>query len=184
MQLPLLLNILLCGMNKIESSSVSKGSSSQTSLAWFSLSAGKICLGQKPTSDTYARLKGLGVTHLATVQTGEEDAPIIRDGAKAAGLEWIWLPFLHPSAESPTDDVHLHQYLHELSQMLTEGASVYLHCDGSQHRCSLLFYALCHYCRVPSNSAYSALHSFGANSANGLSRGELQWAAELGHTAP
>lgn len=159
-------------------------SEKQPSIAWFSLGAGKICLGKKPTDDVYPRLKSLGVTHLATVQTSEEDAPRIRDGALAAGLEWLWVPFLHPSAKSPTEDVHLHQYLHELSQMLTEGARIYLHCDGSQHRCSLLFYALCHYRRVPSNSAYGALHSFGANAANGLLRSELAWAAELGHTAP
>lgn len=158
--------------------------SNQGKIAWFSLRTGKICLGQKPSADTYSRLKTLGVTHLATVQTSEEDAPLICDGALAAELEWLWVPFLHPSAKSPTEDVHLHQYLHELSQMLSEGARIYLHCDGSQHRCSLLFYALCHYCRVPSGSAYSALHSFGANAANGLSRSELTWAAELGHTAP
>ena len=100
------------------------------------------------------------------------------------GLEWLWVPFSHPSSQSPTDDVHLHHYLHELSKMLSEGASIYLHCDGSQHRCSLLFYALCHYVGIPSNSAYNALHSFGRNAANNLSRSELTWAAELGHTAP
>jgi len=153
-------------------------------IAWFSLRSGKICLGKKPTAADFVRLKGLGVTHLATVQTCEEDAPRIRDGAIAAGLEWTWVPFLHPSAVSPTDDVHLHQYLHELSQLLVEGARIYLHCDGSQHRCSLLFYAICHYCRVPSDSAYNALHSFGATAANNLVRSELAWAAELGHTAP
>lgn len=156
----------------------------KTNIAWFTLRAGKICLGNKPTDDDYLRLRTLGVTHLATVQTSEENAPSIRDGAINAGLEWLWVPFLHPSAASPTDDVHLHQYLHELTQMLAEGARIYLHCDGSQHRCSLLFYALCHYCRVPSNSAYSALHSFGAKAANSLARSELSWAAELGHTAP
>jgi protein-tyrosine phosphatase len=155
-----------------------------TNIAWFSLGAGKICLGGKPSDETYSRLKTLGVSHLATVQTTDEQASNIRDKAIASGLEWIWVPFLHPSAESPTDDVHLHQYLHELSQMLSEGARVYLHCDGSQHRCSLLFYALCHYRSVPSNSAYNALHSFGANAANNLSRGELSWAAALGNAAP
>lgn len=153
-------------------------------IAWFSLGAGKICLGSKPNKETYSRLKTLGVSHLATVQTTDEQSSAIRDLAYDAGLEWIWVPFLHPSAKSPTEDVHLHQYLHELSQMLNEGARVYLHCDGSQHRCSLLFYALCHYCRVPSHSAYGALHSFGANAANNLSRRELAWAATLGHTAP
>ena len=153
-------------------------------IAWFSLRAGQICLGKKPVESDFERLKLLGVTHIATVQTSEEHAPVIRDNAVAAGLEWLWVPFVHPSSETPTEDVHLHQYLHELSQMLTEGAKIYLHCDGSQHRCSLLFYALCHYCRIPSNSAYNALHSFGANAANNLLRSELTWAAELGHIAP
>ena len=153
-------------------------------IAWFSLHAGQICLGKKPVESDFERLKSLGVTHIATVQTSEEHAPVIRDNSVAAGLEWLWVPFVHPSSESPTEDTHLHQYLHELSQMLTEGAKIYLHCDGSQHRCSLLFYALCHYCRVPSNSAYNALHSFGASAANNLLRSELTWAAELGHIAP
>ena len=154
------------------------------SIAWFSLRAGQICLGKKPVDGDFERLKSLGVTHIATVQTSEEQAPIIRDSSFAVGLEWLWVPFMHPSSASPTEDVHLHQYLHELSQMLSEGAKIYLHCDGSQHRCSLLFYALCHYCRVPSNSAYNALHSFGASAANNLLRSELTWAAELGHIAP
>ena len=153
-------------------------------IAWFSLHAGQICLGKKPVESDFERLKSLGGTHIATFQTSEEHAPVIRDNSVAAGLEWLWVPFVHPSSESPTEDTHLHQYLHELSQMLTEGAKIYLHCDGSQHRCSLLFYALCHYCRVPSNSAYNALHSFGASAANNLKRSELTWAAELGHIAP
>ena len=162
-----------------------KGSNLATpSIAWFSLGAGHICLGKKPVESDFVRLRSLGVTHIATVQTSEEQAPVIRDRSIAAGLEWLWVPFAHPSSASPTEDVHLHQYLHELSQMLIEGAKIYLHCDGSQHRCSLLFYALCHYCRIPSNSAYNALHSFGANAANGLVRAELAWAAALGHTAP
>ncbi|WP_269517451.1 hypothetical protein [Alteromonas sp. BMJM2] len=153
-------------------------------IAWFSLKVGKICLGKKPVAEAYSALKSLGVTHVATVQTGEEQAPNVRDSAFENGLEWLWVPFSHPSSQSPTDDVHLHHYLHELSKMLSEGASIYLHCDGSQHRCSLLFYALCHYVGIPSNSAYNALHSFGRNAANNLSRSELTWAAELGHSAP
>jgi len=46
----------------------------------------------------------------------------------------------------------------------------------------LLFYALCHYNRLPSDSAYCALHSINPQ-ANALSRRELKWAAALGHAA-
>lgn len=196
MWLPLFFNLLFCGLtlavNTTETETNITGNNtagnitndSSPAIAWFSLKAGKICLGKKPVAEAYSALKGLGVTHVATVQTGEEQAPNIRDSALENGLEWLWVPFSHPSSQSPTDDVHLHHYLHELSKMLSEGASIYLHCDGSQHRCSLLFYALCHYVGIPSNSAYNALHSFGRNAANNLSRSELSWAAELGHSAP
>ena len=84
-------------------------------IAWFSLHAGQICLGKKPVESDFERLKSLGVTHIATVQTSEEHAPVIRDNSVAAGLEWLWVPFVHPSSESPTEDTHLHQYLHEHS---------------------------------------------------------------------
>ena len=154
------------------------------SLPWFSIRTGKICLGNKPSDSAYEYLKNVGVTHIATVQTSEENALVVRDLAKRATLEWLWLPFEYTSAALPTDDIHLHQYLHELSTILKEGAHVYVHCDGSQHRCSLLFYALCHYCGIPSDSAYNALHSFGAKAANQLSRNKLKWAAQLGHAAP
>ena len=196
MRLSLLFNLLFCGLalavktTKTETTITSNNAAgnittdASPAIAWFSLKAGKICLGKKPAADAYSELKGLGVTHVATVQTGEEQAPNIRDSAIENGLEWLWVPFSHPSSQSPTDDVHLHHYLHELSKMQSEGANIYLHCDGSQHRCSLLFYALCHYVGIPSNSAYNALHSFGRNAANNLSRPELTWAAELGHTAP
>ena len=56
-------------------------------IAWFSLRAGQICLGKKPVESDFERLKSLGVTHIATVQTSEEHAPIIRDRSLAAGLE-------------------------------------------------------------------------------------------------
>jgi protein-tyrosine phosphatase len=186
MRLSLLFNLLFCGLALAVNTTETEDNTTNNSpaIAWFSLKAGKICLGKKPDAEAYSKLKDLGVTHLATVQTGEEQAPTVRDNALENGLEWLWVPFTHPSAQSPTDDVHLHHYLHELSKMLSEGASIYLHCDGSQHRCSLLFYALCHYAGIPSNSAYNALHSFGRNAANNLSRSELTWAAELGHTAP
>ena len=64
-------------------------------IAWFSLRAGQICLGKKPVESDFERLKSLGVTHVATVQTSKENAPIIRDSSNAAGLEWLWVPFLH-----------------------------------------------------------------------------------------
>ena len=153
-------------------------------LAWFSLRSGKIGIGKQPTHDTLNTLKDAGVTHIATVQTHKESALNVRSLAQSASLEWLWLPFEHSSVESANDDSHLHQYLHELSIRLTEGAHVYLHCGDSQTRCSLLFYALCHYCRIPSSSAYNALHSFDAKAANQLPRKKLSWAAQLGHAAP
>ena len=81
----------------------------EPNIAWFSLRAGHICLGKKPVESDFERLKSLGVTHIATVQTSEEHAPVLRDNSVAAGLEWLCVPFLHPSSESPTEDVHLHQ---------------------------------------------------------------------------
>ena len=171
-------------MNEITNPAPVHNSDQQPSLAWFSLHSGKICLGPKPTQNTCEKLKSMGVTHVASVQTSEENAPVVRDTAQKAGLEWLWLPFVHSSPQASTDDIHLHQYLHELSTILEQGGRVYLHCDGSQQRCSLLFYALCHYCRIPSGCAYNALHSFGAKAANHLSRSKLQWAAQLGHAAP
>lgn len=185
--MPLLFNLLLCGVTRAVTKNESANSINDNvpqAIAWFSLKAGKICLGKKLTTNAYDKLKLLGVTHVATVQTGDENAPEVRDATLNSGLEWLWVPYSHPSSPSLTDDVYLHQYLNDLSKLLSESANIYLHCDGSQHRCSLLLYALCHYLGIPSSSAYNVLHSFGRNAANGLSRAELTWAAKLGHSAP
>jgi len=94
----------------------------------------------------------------------------------------MWVPFETTSISASIEEAFLHQYLREITTVLKDGAHLYLHCDSTLSRCSLLFYALCHYNRLPSDSAYCALHSINPQ-ANALSRRELKWAASLGHAA-
>lgn len=153
---------------------------SGNALAWLSMGQGRICLGKRPDKAHCEQIRKMGVTHLATVQTGDEGAQQYKTDASEAGLNWTWLPFQTAYEHTSTEEAHIKQYITELRALLDEGASIYLHCDGTQQRCSLLFYALCINKGFPASSAYAALHSFGSQSANSLSRGSLEWAAALG----
>jgi len=149
---------------------------------WFSLYGGKICFGNRPDTASWAPLLSAKVSHIATVQTRDENAADIRHQCLTSGLKWMWVPFETTSISASIEEAFLHQYLREITTVLKDGAHLYLHCDSTLSRCSLLFYALCHYNRLPSDSAYCALHSINPQ-ANALSRRELKWAASLGHAA-
>ncbi|GEA12266.1 hypothetical protein [Alteromonas sp. KUL49] len=149
-------------------------------IAWFTLGSGRICLGKKPDNDYLVKLKQSGVSHLATVQTGEEEGRSYESKALEAGLTWVWLPFDRQKAATQNEEAYIQQYLTELKALLADGASVYLHCDGTQQRCSLLLFALCVNKGMSTSSAYAVLHSFGKNAANQLPRSALEWAAAIG----
>lgn len=149
-------------------------------LRWFQTPAGRISLGPRPDDKQLPLLQADHVSHVVTVQTREEDAHAIEQATRAHGMQWVWLPFERTRQSSETEVSMLQQYVAELRQLLTEGASLYLHCDTSRYRCRLLFYALCHHLKMPSANAYSALHSFSASGANRIARPDLAWAADLG----
>ncbi len=155
-----------------------------SNLSSFELYSGQITFGPAPEKSQLAQLKAQGVTHIAAFLTEEEDATTWRQQTLDAGIDWLWMPVHQTLSASDIQRQHLHQYLNELSQTLKEGARIYLYCDDSMHRCALMFYALCHACRIPSSSAYPILHSIPVLNANTLTRESLHWAAQLGASAP
>ena len=64
-----------------------------SSLSWFNVGNGRITLGARPTPDYLIKLRGQGVTHIATIQTSEENKPELKSDVAEAGLHWLWLPF-------------------------------------------------------------------------------------------
>ncbi|WP_414829917.1 hypothetical protein [Alteromonas sp. H39] len=158
--------------------------SENATLSSFSLYAGQLAFGTEPNEERLRNLKAQGVSHIAAFLTDEENATHWRQFTRDTGLEWLWMPVHQTLSASDIQRTHLHQYLTELSQLLKEGAYVYFYCDDSMHRCALMFYALCHACRIPSSSAYPILHSMPALNANTLTRESLHWAARLGASTP
>ena len=158
--------------------------SENSNLSSFSLFAGKVAFGAQPDEERLASQKSQRFSHITVLLTDDEDARHWRQRTLAAGMEWLWMPVHQTLSASDIQRTHLHHYLAELSQLLKEGARIYFYCDDSMHRCALLFYALCHACRIPSSSAYPILHSMSAFNANSLTRESLHWAAQLGADAP
>jgi len=149
-------------------------------LRWFRTSVGRIGLGPRPDDVLMRALKADGVSHIATVQTSDEQAHAIKALCETFETQWVWLPIENVRESSKAEVAMLQKYLAELRQILTQGGSVYLHCDKSRYRCRLMFYALCHHLKMPSSSAYPAMHSFSADGANRIAREDLYWAADLG----
>ena len=152
-----------------------------TTLNWFAVGAGKITLGARPTAEYMHALKKQGITHIATIQTSEENKPELKTDVESAGMHWLWLPFNVSDifVQNETEKAFLQQYLLEVSQTLNEGGRVYLHCDGACERCRLFLFARCIPLKIPASSAYAIVHSFGGEKANLLSRRELQQAAAI-----
>ena len=152
-----------------------------SSLSWFNVGNGRITLGARPTPEYLTKLRGQGVTHIATIQTSEENKPELKSDVAEAGLHWLWLPFNIADifVNNDTEKAFMQQYLQEVAETLREGGKVYLHCDGNCERCRLFLYALCIHQRIPASSAYNIIHSFGGDKVNQLSRRELQQAAAI-----
>ncbi|MDC8830112.1 protein-tyrosine phosphatase family protein [Alteromonas gilva] len=152
-----------------------------TNLTWFTLGNGRLTLGARPTPDYLEKLRDQGISHIASIQTSDENKPQLKTDVESKGLKWLWLPFnvADMFVSNDTEKAFLQQYLAEVAQTLREGGSVYLHCDGNCERCRLFLYALCIHQRIPAGSAYNVVHSFGGDKANQLSRRELQQAAAI-----
>lgn len=148
--------------------------------ASFRLHSGLVTFGPAPDEEQFARLHSNEFTHVAAFLTDDEHATQWRQRTLDEGFEWLWMPVHQTLSATEIQRTHLHQYLAELSQTLKEGARIYFYCDQSMHRCALMFYALCHACRIPSSSAYPILHSLPPLNANTLTRESLHWAAKLG----
>ncbi len=167
-------------MEQPELSQDTQSTNAANTLRWFQTSVGRICLGPRPDDALMQILKAEGVSHIATVQTSDEQADAIKALCESFDTRWVWLPIEKIRDSSKAEVAMLQKYLAELRQILTQGGSVYLHCDKSRYRCRLMFYALCHHLKMPSSSAYPAMHSFSADGANRIAREDLYWAADLG----
>ena len=149
---------------------------------WFSTSVGRVTIGPRPQEQDMPTLQQAQASHIGSLQTSAEDSHGVAELTEKAGLQWLWMPIDMSITSRAADVSMLQQYLHETGKLLANGASIYLHCDSDQHRCLLFTYALLHHLRVPSSSAYSALHSLQSQGTNSLLRKDLAWAADLGES--
>ncbi|QPG05089.1 hypothetical protein IT774_13250 [Salinimonas marina] len=149
---------------------------------WFSTSVGRVAVGPRPGKQDMATMQRAQVSHVGSLQTSAEDSHEVAAITEKAGLQWLWMPIDISVTTRAADVSMLQQYLHATGKLLANGASIYLHCDTDQHRCLLFTYALLHHLRLPSASAYSALHSLQSHGTNSLLRKDLAWAADLGES--
>jgi len=152
-------------------------------LRLVSVGAGAAALTHRPKLKALPAMRAAGVTHLVTLLSEGEGAPIIGAAARAAGLEWIWLGL--PNAQRPKSPLRdeIAAGLAALSTLIAAGAHVAVHCSAGIHRTGMFGYALLRTCGLAPEAAMETLATLRPVTAEGVGDQRLAWAEELAAAA-
>lgn len=111
-------------------------------LRWVPVGAGQLALWHRPSRRSFPDIKSSGCTCVVTLLSEPEGASTLGDAARAAGIDWLWLPL--PNGDTPTGASRdlLAQGIERLSASLGQGSRILLHCSAGIHRTGMVAYAL------------------------------------------
>ncbi len=140
---------------------------------------GLLRVGTAPDEDTINALVDAGVTHIGCCLRESDITPSFLTCVRTAGLSWTWLPFTENSLTTSSHRHFLRQYLDSVRQLLEEQHAVYLCCDDTKTRCSLLSYALCLKAGMSTSSAYTTVCELSQGAVHSIRREYLRAAGAL-----
>jgi protein-tyrosine phosphatase len=148
-------------------------------LTFVPVGGGALALTHRPRRRDVPRLPALGVTHVVTLLAEREGAREIGVAVRRAGLTWIWCPL--DNAEPPDErcTAELRPVLAELATLVSQGATILVHCSAGIHRTGMFGYALLRQLGLEPVAARAKLLELRAVTGEGVGDDRLAWGDAL-----
>jgi protein-tyrosine phosphatase len=145
---------------------------------------GRMALNHRPRGAGFPMLRELGCTHVVTLLKESEGAQSIGRMTQNAGLTWVWVPV--PNGNHPEGEVHrcLMEALPHLSQLLDEGASLFVHCSAGIHRTGTVAYGLLRWRGVTREDALKLIAQMRTVTHDEMGNKRLRWGDEIARDLP
>jgi len=146
---------------------------------WIELGAGRLTVRGRPSHKALPGLRGDGCTHIVTLLSEREGAPLLGEAVKAAGMEWFWFPL--PNGTPPTGEARDRavERIEQMSRLIDVGGSLLIHCAAGIHRTGMIAYALLRWRGLEPESALERLGAMRTHTREGVHEKHLRWGDEL-----
>jgi hypothetical protein len=140
---------------------------------------GALALSHRPKHRDVPRLPAFGVTHVVTLLAEREGAKDIGDAVRRAGLTWIWCPLDNGRPPDAQCTAELRPVLAELATLVSNGATILVHCSAGIHRTGMFGYALLRQLGLEPAAARAKLIELRAVTGEGVGDDRLAWGDAL-----
>ena len=153
-------------------------------LHFVKVGQGWVALSHRPRGADLAMMRKLGCTHVVTLLKESEGAQNIGTMTQNLGMAWIWIPV--PNGNYPEGEVHqrLIEALPRLSQLLDEGAHLFIHCAAGIHRTGTVAYGLLRWRGVNQEQALALIAQMRTFTHDGMGAKRLRWGDEIARDLP
>ncbi|MCR4440234.1 MAG: dual specificity protein phosphatase family protein [bacterium] len=140
---------------------------------------GFITIGPRPKFRAIHSMRSRGITHILTILGESEGAFEIRNQARKAGIEWLWLPL--ECAQQPSNQwlPKIHDLYQQLAKILDKGGGVYVHCSAGIHRTGMIVYGFLRSIGFSRSEAKDALSKLRSATATDVGEDRLAWADQF-----
>ncbi|MEU9111442.1 tyrosine-protein phosphatase [Streptomyces sp. NPDC048483] len=143
------------------------------------VAGGTLTLMNRPKFTALPAMRADGVTHLVTVLGRREGALTLRNAARAAGLQWIWVELANGNPPPAARDRELIPVVRDLAGVLRDGGNVVVHCSAGIHRTGMVAYALLRAGGMRTDRARETLGRLRTVALDGVGEHRLAWAEGL-----
>ncbi len=140
-------------------------------LNWVEAGGGRIALSHRPRLRAIRHFQDQGCNCLVTLLSEKEGAPEIGKLAVEAGLRWIWIPLAsgNPPPKIP-------EQLREILELLSQGASVLIHCSAGMHRTGMISLAILRKLGYSPEEAFQLISRMRVETHGALQQKHIDWA--------
>lgn len=105
--------------------------------------AGRLALSERPKIKEIKQLKADNCDRVVTLLAGRgEHAGLIGSEVKACGMQWDWVKIARVTHLTPSEETAFKQAMIIVTDAISVGESVIIHCSAGLHRTGILAYAV------------------------------------------
>ncbi len=143
---------------------------------------GRLAIGHKPGGKiTFDGMRIAGVSTIVTLLQENEGAEQIGFATKKAKMNWIGFPFSASKPHVGEDKEKVKKLYAQLSELLDEGETIYIHCSAGIHRTGMISYGLLRYLGHDSVKATVMLKQLREVTADQVGEERLVWGDDFGN---
>ncbi len=145
-------------------------------LRFVRILSGGLAIGHRPAVRALTAMRDAGVTHLVTVLSRTEGAEALGVRAKQAGLEWIWIELGSTKNLPQRRKPNVLAAVHSMTEVLSRGGRIYLHCSAGIHRTGMITAALLFHLGRDEMQTQATLSALRPLTASEVGEGRMDWA--------